>query len=333
MSISVVIPIYNEHDSIRPLHAGLNQVLSQLGRPYEVIFVDDGSRDDSVNELRSLASEFPHVKVLELRHNFGQSAAMSAGIQHATGEVIITMDGDLQNDPGDIPVFLERIEEGNDLVHGWRRERKDRLISRRIPSIIANRLISWVTGFPVHDLGCTMKAIRRGVAQEIHLYGEMHRFIPILGHWRGARCVEVVAHHHPRRFGKSKYGISRTLRVLLDLVTIKFLIRYLGSPMRLFGSAGLACGLVGACAAAGTIGMKLFHGVDMTGNPLLLLTAFSMMAAVQLIGMGMLGELGARIYYESQATFPYAVRNKMNFDLPLAAPPGAQNIQTLRKAA
>jgi glycosyltransferase involved in cell wall biosynthesis len=203
MSVSIVIPIYNELENIRPLHAALDDAIHTLDRPCEMIFVDDGSCDGSLGELTALARRDPRVKVIELRHNFGQSAAMSAGIQHATGDVIITMDGDLQNDPADIPLLLGKIDEGYDLVHGWRKNRQDTFINRKLPSMIANRIISTVTGFPVHDLGCTLKAIRREVAQEVHLYGEMHRFIPILGHWRGAKCAEVVTRHHPRRFGKS----------------------------------------------------------------------------------------------------------------------------------
>jgi len=335
MSVSVVIPIFNERENIRPLHAALKDVLCPLGRRYEVIFVDDGSNDGSGAELQRLVDDDPHVRVIELRHNFGQSSAMSAGIQHATGDVIITLDGDLQNDPADIPLMLAKIDEGYDLVHGWRRERKDAFLNRRLPSIVANRLISAVTGFPVRDLGCTLKAIRREIAQEIPLYGEMHRFIPILGHWRGARCVEVVIRHHPRRWGKSKYGISRVLRVILDSITIKFLIRYLGSPMRLFGSAGLACGTLGFLSAAATIFMKLSQGIDMTGNPLLLLSVLSVMVGVQLFLMGMLGELGARIYYESQNKFPYAIRRKTNFYLPLdlADSDDAPRVDVHRRAA
>ncbi len=314
MSISIVIPIYNELENIRPMHAALDDALRAIDRPCEIIFVDDGSRDGSLDELAALARHDSRVRVLELRHNFGQSAAMSAGIQAATGDVIITMDGDLQNDPADIPLLLAKIDEGYDLVHGWRKNRQDTFINRRLPSIIANRIISSVTGFPVHDLGCTLKAVRREVAQEVHLYGEMHRFIPILAHWRGARCAEIVTRHHPRRFGQSKYGISRTLRVILDLITIKFLIRYLGCPMRLFGTAGLVCGAVGGLSAGTTLWMKVQSNVDMSGNPLLLLSVFSMMVGVQLFGLGMLAELGARIYYESQSKFPYAVRRELHFE-------------------
>ncbi|MCH7987571.1 MAG: glycosyltransferase family 2 protein [Planctomycetes bacterium] len=314
MSISVVIPIFNERENIRRQYDALMEVLPQLDRRYEIIFVDDGSSDGSDKELKQLALTDSKVRVVELRHNFGQTAAMSAGIHAATGDVIVTMDGDLQNDPTDIPMMLEKIDEGYDLVHGWRKNRQDPFLNRRLPSIIANRIISKVTGFPVHDLGCTLKVIRREVAQELSLYGEMHRFIPILAHWRGARCIEVVVNHHSRKFGTSKYGLSRTFRVILDLITVNYLIRYLVSPMKLFGVAGLTCGFVGSVAGFATVWMKLFRQIDMTGNPLLMLSVFSIMLGVQFFGMGMLGELGARIYYQERKFQSYAIRRLLNFD-------------------
>lgn len=312
MLVSIVVPVFNERDSIRPLYQSLTDALQPTGRDFEIIFVDDGSTDGSDIEMRKLAALSPCVKIVELRNNFGQSAAMSAGIQHSVGDVIITIDSDLQNEPMDIPILLAKLDEGFDLVHGWRRQRHDSLITRKIPSFVANRLISWVTRFPVHDLGCTLKAMRREIAMEIDLYGEMHRFIPILAKWRGARCVEIETRHHPRRFGHSKYGISRTLRVLLDLVTVQFLVRHLFSPMRLFGSIALASSGIAILSGVAVIWMKCLGGTDMTGNPLLLLSAIAMMAAIQLFGMGMLGELGTRIYYESQSQFPYAVRSTTN---------------------
>ena len=314
MSVSVVIPIYNERENVRRTYDALRQVLPGLKRPYEIIFVDDGSTDGSNRELQALAELDSHVRVVEFRGNFGQTAAMSAGIQAAGGDVVVTMDGDLQNDPTDIPMMLEKIEEGYDLVHGWRKDRQDTFVNRKLPSKVANWLISRVTGFPVHDLGCTLKAMRREVAQELELYGEMHRFIPILAHRRGARCVEVVTKHHPRRFGTSKYGIGRVLRVVLDLATVKFLIQYFVGPMKLFGTMGLGCGLVSFLAAAATVGMKFGGAVDMTGNPLLLLSVFSGMLGVQFFALGMLGELGARIYYKSDDRQPYAVRRRLNFE-------------------
>jgi len=312
MTVSVVVPIFNERENIRRLYDALRTVLDDLGRDYEIIFVDDGSNDGSVGELRNLASVDERVRVIEFRANFGQTAAMHAGIQHAQHEIVVTLDGDLQNDPADIPMMLDKISEGYDLVHGWRKKRRDAFLSRRLPSILANRLISIVTGFPVHDLGCTLKAIRREVAQELELYGEMHRFIPILAHWRGARCAEVVTNHHPRRFGTSKYGISRTFKVVLDLATVTYLVRYLVSPMRLFGSAGLISGFLGGLSGLATVYMKVIHQSDMTGNPLLLLSALLTVVGVQFFGLGMLGELGSRIYYGVPQQAPYAIRNTLN---------------------
>jgi glycosyltransferase involved in cell wall biosynthesis len=314
MSVSIVVPIFNEVENIQLLYESIDVVVRGLGREYEILFVDDGSSDGSNREMRRLAAADPHLKIIEFRSNFGQTAAMCAGIQEATCDVVITMDGDLQNDPTDIPMMLEKIDEGYDLVHGWRKNRQDTFINRRLPSILANKLISTVTRFSVHDLGCTLKAIRREVAAEIPLYGEMHRFIPILAHWRGARCAEVVTKHHPRRFGTTKYGMSRTLRVLLDLITVQFLIRYLESPMRLFGGLGLISGTVGTLAGAATIAMKLFGQIDMTGNPLLLLAVFSTLVGVQFFVLGMLGELGARIYYGMGNRPTYAVRHRVNFE-------------------
>ncbi len=314
MSISVVIPIFNERENIRRQYDALTEVLAHLDKSYEIIFVDDGSRDGSGKELKRLAQTDSKVRVVELRHNFGQTAAMSAGIHAASGDVVVTMDGDLQNDPTDIPMMLEKINEGYDLVHGWRKNRQDPFLNRRLPSMIANWIVSKVTGFPVHDVGCTLKAIRREVALELSLFGEMHRFIPILANWRGARCIEVVVNHHARKFGTSKYGLSRTIRVILDLITVKYLTRYLVSPMKLFGVAGLTCGFVGSVAGFATVWMNLFNQIDMTGNPLLMLSVFSIMLGVQFFGMGMLGELGARIYYQNRNFQPYAIRRLLNFD-------------------
>ncbi len=308
MDVSIVVPIYNEFDNIPLMHAQLDNVMKNHPDNYELIFVDDGSKDGSVNRLRELAAKDEHVKVVLFRRNYGQTAAMHAGIQHATGEVVVTMDGDLQNDPDDIPMMLAKIEEGYDLVHGWRKNRQDTFINRKLPSKIANWLISKSTGFPIHDLGCTLKAIRTEIAQELELYGEMHRFIPILAHQRGARCVEVVTKHHPRRFGTTKYGIGRTTRVVLDLITVNFLLRYFNSPMKFFGKIGMWCGVIAAISAMVTVGMKAFGGVDMTGNPLLLQTVFSSMVCLQFLSLGIIGEVCARIYYIGGNRTNYTVR-------------------------
>jgi glycosyltransferase involved in cell wall biosynthesis len=235
-------------------------------------------------------------------------------LQSASGDVIVTLDGDLQNDPADIGRLLDKIDEGYDLVHGWRKQRQDAFLNRRLPSLIANWIISKTTRFPIHDLGCTLKAVRREIAQDLELYGEMHRFIPILAHWRGARCVEVVTNHRARQFGKTKYGLSRTLRVVLDLITVKYMLDYSASPMKLFGMVGLACAALSMLSGLGTAAMKLWGGVDMTGNPLLLLCVFAMLAGIQFLSLGLLGEVTARIYFGSQGKQPFTVRELINFD-------------------
>jgi len=314
MDVSIVVPVYNEIENIARAHGQIVKAMADCEREYEILFVDDGSNDGGDQELRRLAEADARVKVIRFRRNFGQTAAMQAGLQWATGDVVVTMDGDLQNDPTDIPMMLDKIDEGYDLVHGWRKKRQDAWLNRKLPSKIANWIISKTTKFPIHDLGCTLKAIRREIAQELELYGEMHRFIPILAHERGAKCVEVVTNHHPRQFGTTKYGIGRTFRVVLDLITVKYMLSYFASPMKLFGMAGLWCGLIGFLCGVATVGMKLGGGVDMTGNPLLLATIFSGMVAVQFLSLGLLGEVSARIYYGSQNKQHYAIREWMNFE-------------------
>ena len=320
MDVSVVIPVYNEYDNILALYRQVTDVMEEFGRSYELLFVDDGSNDGGRELMQSLASTDARVKLVFFRRNYGQTAAMQAGLQLASGEAIVTLDGDLQNEPADIPMMVEKLDEGYDVVHGWRKNRKDKFFSRRLPSIMANWLISKTTRFPIHDLGCTLKAIRREIGQELELYGEMHRFIPILAHQRGARCVEVVTRHHPRRFGTSKYGISRTFRVVLDLMTVKYLLDYFASPMKLFGTLGLLCAAVGSGSAVTTILMKIFGTIDMTGNPFLLMTVFSFMTSLQFFSLGLLGEVAARIYYGGHAKQNYTVRELVNFDEPHAKP-------------
>ncbi len=314
VDISIVIPIHNERDNIPLLHAHLAPVLDRLPQTSEMVLVDDGSTDGSDTLLADWAARDARVKVVQFRRNYGQTAAMQAGIQWSTGDVVITMDGDLQNDPEDIPMLLEKIAQGYDLVHGWRKNRQDALVNRRLPSRIANALIARVTGFPIHDLGCTLKAIRREIADDLELYGEMHRFIPILAHARGARCVEVVTRHHARQHGVTKYGISRTFRVLLDLITVKYILSYFASPMKLFGQIGILLGLLALVALGTTVGMKWLGDVDMTGNPLLLLTVFGGMASIQFFSLGLLGEVSARIYYGSQNKQHYAIRQLINIE-------------------
>jgi glycosyltransferase involved in cell wall biosynthesis len=325
MSVSVIVPICNELENIPPLYKQLAAVLPSMARPWEIVFVDDGSTDGSSQRLKELAASDSRVKVVQFRRNYGQTAAMQAGIQYSRGDVIVTLDGDLQNDPLDIPMLVQKLDEGYDLVHGWRKHRHDDLLTRKVPSQIANWLVSRVTGFPIHDLGCTLKAMRREIAVELELYGEMHRFIPILAHQRGARCLEVVTRHHPRRFGQTKYGLSRTVRVLLDLVTVKYMLDYFSSPMKLLGRFGLGCLAVALVAGAATIAMKATAGTDMTGNPLMLLSVLGAIAAIQFFSLGLLGEVNARIYFASPARQNYAIRELVNC--------GDEGTAPLRRAA
>lgn len=313
MAISVVVPVYNEQDSVTTLYEQLRPVLEGLETPWEVIFVDDGSTDQTAARLAELAGCDRRVKIIQFRKNYGQTAALQAGIQAASHQLIVTMDGDLQNDPADIPTMIEKLSEGYDVVNGWRRQRKDPWLSRRLPSRIANWIIAKATGVRVHDLGCTLRVMRAEIAKELELHGEMHRFIPILAHWRGARCAEVPTRHHPRRFGKTKYGIGRTFRVLLDLLTVKFMLSYFPSPMKLFGMIGLVGIAGGLASGTAAIAMKLTGGVDMTGNPLLLLCVLATMAGIQLLTLGLLGEVCVRIYYNGTDRQSFAVRRYVNF--------------------
>lgn len=307
-SVSLVIPLFNEQDNVRPLYQQLRGVMDNLGRPVEAVFVDDGSTDATVERLTEIIATDKRVCVVRFRRNYGQTAAMQAGLEYASGDVIVTLDGDLQNEPADIPMMLGKIDQGYDLVHGWRKHRQDTLLTRKVPSQLANRLISYVTGFPIHDLGCTLKAMRREIADELELYGEMHRFIPILAHWRGAKCVEVETRHHPRRFGTTKYGLSRTVRVVLDLITVKYMLDYYSSPMKLFGRIGFGLLGMGVAAMLAVVSMKLTSGVDMTGNPLLLLGVMLSLMSLQALSVGLVGESTTRLYYNRNARRPFTVR-------------------------
>lgn len=310
MDISVVTPIFNEDENIRPLYEELTQAMFDLGRSYEIVFVDDGSTDGSHRKLRALAAVDANVKVVQFRRNYGQTAAMQAGIQHATGDYVVTIDGDRQNDPADIGHMIAKLEEGYDLIHGWRKDRKDAWLHRKLPSQIANKLISYTTGFPIHDLGCTLKVIRREIAQELELYGEMHRFIPILAHQRGARCCEVVTNHRPRVAGVTKYGIDRTFRVVLDLITVKYLTSYVAGPMQFLGKAGLWCFLVALFSlVAGVGGMSFFPTIGMA---MLIAGAVFACGGIQLLATGLVAEMNTRIYYGQQQR-NYAIASKLNF--------------------
>ena len=312
MNFSIVVPIYNEADNIAALHQAITTALDVTDKNYEVILVDDGSTDGSFVELQSVAKMDARVKVIRLRRNFGQTAAMSAGFDAASGAIIIPMDGDLQNDPADIPRLISKIDEGFDVVSGWRNERKDTFITRKIPSIFANALISKLTGVHLHDYGCTLKAYRREVLDGINLYGEMHRFVPALASQVGAKVTELPVNHKPRLHGVSKYGLSRTLRVVLDLMTVKFLLTYSTKPIQLFGKWGVYTLLAGLGSGSMTIYMKIFENFSMNRNPLLILTAFLLFMGVQFIVMGLLGELNARTYYEAQGKPIYVIRDRIN---------------------
>lgn len=308
MELSVVIPVYNEEESIEPLIQETRSVLQPLAKEYEMILVDDGSTDGTYPILLRLREIEPRIRVVRLKRNFGQTAAIAAGLAYAKGAVIVAMDGDGQNDPNDIPTLLGKLEEGFDLVSGWRFPRQDPFLSRRLPSHIANALISWMTRVKLHDYGCTLKAIRREVAKDLKLYGEMHRFIPAMAHERGARIAELKVHHRPRRWGKSKYGITRTLRVVLDLLTVKFLLNYATRPLHIFGLLGLASGGGGFLIGMYLTVQKLFYGEAIGGRPLLLLAVLLIFIGFQFITMGLLGEMLARTYHESQNKPIYVVK-------------------------
>ncbi|PYP85933.1 MAG: glycosyltransferase [Blastocatellia bacterium AA13] len=312
--VSVFLPVFNEEDNIPLLNGRLIQALEGTGRSYEVIYIDDGSTDHSLDRLRDLASRDSRVRVIALRRNYGQTAAMSAGIDHAEGQILIPMDADLQNDPADIVRLLDKLDEGYDLVSGWRIDRKDGWLSRKFPSAIANMLISRVTGVHLHDYGCSLKAYRREVLAEIKLYGEMHRFIPIYATWAGARVTELPVKHHARESGESKYGLSRIPKVLFDLITIKFLAGYLTKPLYIFGVAGLFCLLVSVLSFALALYYRLVLNVHLNRMPLATLAMIMFAMGVQFVFMGLLAELVVRTYHESQNKAIYSIRETVNLD-------------------
>ncbi|MCB1024312.1 MAG: glycosyltransferase family 2 protein [Acidobacteria bacterium] len=311
--ISLFLPVLNEEDNLRPMHLKISAALDGLGKSAEVIYVDDGSTDRSFEVLSELASEDKRVRIISLRRNYGQTAAMAAGIDAAEGEILIPMDADLQNDPVDIARLLEKLDEGYDVVSGWRKDRKDKMVTRKIPSMIANRIISWIGGVHLHDYGCSLKAYRREILQDVRLYGEMHRFIPIYASWAGARVTEIPVEHHPRTMGKSKYGLSRTIKVIFDLITIKFLASYQTKPLYVFGSFGLIAFLVSFIAGTWAVGLKILGRADFVETPLPLLSFVMIAISVQFFLMGLLAELLVRTYHESQDKSIYAVREKIGF--------------------
>jgi len=308
-SLSLVIPVYNEAESLPLLMDAICNALQPLEMEWEVVFVDDGSRDRSVDVLKELFEKYPqYVRVVVLRRNFGQTAAIAAGLDHSHGDTIVLLDADLQNDPADIPMLIAKLDEGYDLVSGWRKDRKDNRLTRTIPSNLANGLISWVTGVHLHDYGCTLKAYKRDALQGFRLYGEMHRFIPVFAHSVGARITELPVHHHARQFGEANYGLDRTLKVILDLFTVKFLLDYSHKPMRLFGGAGMIL-----ISSSGVLLLYLFlrrilENVAVLGSPLFQLGVMFFILGFQSILMGLIAELLARTYHESQSKTTYTVR-------------------------
>ncbi len=309
VDVSVVVPAFNEKDSIRELVERLAGVLGGTGRRYEIVVVDDGSTDGTFEILQAVRKTVPELRVVRLRTNFGQTAAMAAGFDHARGEAIVTIDADLQNDPVDIPALLEKFDEGYDVVSGWRRKRRDPFLSRRLPSMCANWVISRITGVRLHDYGCTLKVYRQEVIRNIDLYGEMHRFIPALAKWVGASVVEMPVGHHARKYGRSKYGIGRTTRVILDLITVRFLLSYMTRPIHMFGLLGLGSGFIGfVMAVVLVVQRQFFNKMALANRPMLLLAVLLILLGVQFISMGLLSEMLVRTYHESQGKPIYVVR-------------------------
>ncbi len=309
--ISVVIPLYNEEETIDELYRQLTAALEAYGAPYEVIVADDGSTDGSFEKLSAIHQRDPRWRIIRFRRNFGQTAGFSAGFDRARGEVILTIDADLQNDPADIPKLMAKIDEGYDIVSGWRVDRQDTFLTRKLPSMVANRLISHSTNVQLHDYGCSLKAYRAEVVKNINLYGELHRFIPAMASGYGVRVAEAPVNHRAREYGKSKYGISRTFRVLLDLMTVYFLLGYSTRPIHVFGGVGLISFGLGVLIGLYLTLVKFALGQDIGTRPLLLLAVLLILLGVQMIAMGLLGELIIRTYYESTGKSIYYVREEL----------------------
>jgi glycosyltransferase involved in cell wall biosynthesis len=306
--LSIVIPIRNESPNIQDLYDELTSTLVAYGRPYEIITIDDGSTDDTFAQLAAIQSRDSRLRVIRFRRNFGQTAAFAAGFAYARGRLVVTADGDLQNDPRDIPAMVAKIEQGHDIVCGWRQDRKDTFITRRLPSMIANRIISWATGVVLHDYGCSLKVFRAEVVKPLRLYGEMHRFLPAIASEIGVSIDEVVVNHRARRAGRSKYGLSRTIRVILDLVTVKFLLSYSTKPLQIFGLLGIITGGLGTMLMAWLAYVRLIEHHAIADRPLLILAMLLVFIGVQLVTFGLLAELLARTYYESQNKPIYVIR-------------------------
>ena len=314
VALSIITPIYNEEANIPQLVELLLQALGPLGKPFEIIAVNDGSRDSSLAVLRREAKLHPELKVVSFRRNYGQTAAIMAGIDHAAGDVIISIDADLQNDPGDIPELFDKLAEGFDVVSGWRKERKDGELRRNLISRIANRVISRISGVHLHDYGCTLKAYRADVVKGVRLYGEMHRFIPIYASWMGARVAEIPVRHHARRHGRSNYGLERIFKVILDLIVVKFLDRHFVKPIYVFGGFGILSLMLGAASFALMLWLRWAEGISMISTPLPLVTVMGLMTGVSSILLGLLAEMVVRTYFESQQRTNYMVRERINFE-------------------
>ena len=311
--ISVIVPVFNEEQNVPALLEALLAVLSSVDGGFEIVAVNDGSRDGSLAALLLARESCAQLRIVDFRRNFGQTAALMAGIDHAAGDIVVLIDADLQNDPQDIPALIAKLDEGFDVVSGWRRDRKDARLRRNFPSRVANGIISWISGVRLHDYGCTLKAYRADVLKGVRLYGEMHRFIPIYAHWMGGRVTEVPVRHHPRKFGQSNYGLERVLKVILDLIVVTFLDRYLVKPIYVFGGFGAFSLAVSLCAASLVIGLKIFGGVSMISTPLPLLAAMTFLVGVLSILMGLLAEIMVRTYFEAQNRRHYLVRRLYDF--------------------
>jgi glycosyltransferase involved in cell wall biosynthesis len=312
LDFSIVVPIYNEEENINDLYGQIRQTVDKMRETCEIIFVDDGSTDRSYEALEKIYLSDKRVKIIRFRKNFGQTSAMVAGFDKARGEIIVSMDADLQNSPSDIPKLLSKIKEGYDIVSGWRKDRKDKLLTRKIPSQMANRLISYITGVKLHDYGCTLKAFRNEVIKNINLYGEMHRFIPAVSSWMGINIAEVPVTHNPRLRGTSKYGLSRTIRVILDLITVKFLLSFSTRPIQIFGLFGLVSLFLGFAFLLIVVVQRQFFDVPASDRPLLFISVFTVFAGLQFILMGLLAEMQVRIYHESQNKPIYAIKNVLD---------------------
>jgi glycosyltransferase involved in cell wall biosynthesis len=313
MNVSLIVPVYNEEENLSLLLQAIQKEMAGLKKSWEVIFVDDGSRDKSPDILKMFAEQDPgHVRAVIFRRNFGQTAAITAGIDHSRGDTIVLLDADMQNDPADIPALLAKLDEGYDLVSGWRKDRKDNPLTRTLPSNLANGLISWVTGVHLHDYGCTLKAYRRAALEGFRLYGEMHRFIPVFAHSVGARITELPVRHHPRRFGRTKYGLDRIAKVILDLFTVKFLLEYSHKPIRLFGGAGAFLMFIGGADLLYLFIRRTLANISAFNSPLLLVGVMFIILGFQSVLMGLIAELLARTYHESQQKPTYTIREILN---------------------